>query len=142
MHRVEPAAGTPWVRVPYSVGHVVEPVSSQGLELRACPVLARPEAGQLVLAAGRLMDTAGWDWLRIEFRQMILWILADTNIRISIAGRVRSVSVQTAGYRSCERVVMFPRPTPSARSLPTDVSWIPMYSMRAAVCPLRYSVTP
>ncbi|MCY4520133.1 MAG: hypothetical protein OXC13_05065 [Caldilineaceae bacterium] len=101
--RVEPAAGAPWVRAPYSVGHVIDPVGRQGLELRACPVLARTEAGQLVPATSCLLDTAGRDWLRIEFRQMVLWTLADTS-------RVRNVSEQAVSYRSCESVVMFPPP--------------------------------
>ena len=113
---VEPAAGTPWIRVPMSVGHVVEPIGDRELQLRACPetdcpVLARPQDGHLVPVTGRLTDAAGRAWHRVEFRQMILWVPADAGrVRISVADRLRRRAVDAAGFRSCEPVVLVPPP--------------------------------
>ena len=113
---VEPAAGAPWARVPYSVGHVVEPIGDRELQLRACPepacpVLARPQAGQPVPVTGRLTDAAGRHWHRVEFRQMILWVPADAGrMRISMADWLRRRAVDAAGFRSCEPVVPIPPP--------------------------------
>ena len=113
---VAPAVGTTWHTVPYSVGHVIEPVGDRELQLQACPesacpVLARPETGQRVPVTGRQTDAVGRDWLRVEFRQMILWVSADTvRVRISVADRLRRRAVSAAGYRSCEPVVLIPPP--------------------------------
>ena len=131
---VDPVTGAPWHRVPHSAGHVLAPIERGqagklracvdaglgsdcrlrfGMELRACPeagcpVLARPEADQLVPVTGRLTDTAGREWLRVEFRQMILWVPASTaRLRIPPAVRLRR---HKDGWRSCEPAVMFPPP--------------------------------
>ena len=114
---VEPVPGTPWTTVPYSLGHVAESArDATVLQLRACPapacpVLGRPEAGQLVPVTGRLMDASGREWYRVEYRRQILWVPVDSvRIRISLSGRLRRHGAQAAGYRSCEPVVMFPPP--------------------------------
>ena len=113
---VDPVPGIPWTTVPHSLGHVAEPARGGTLELRvcpdtACPVLGRPEDGQLVPVTGRLTDASGREWHRVEYRQQILWTPVDSGrIRISPAGRLRRHGAQAAGYRSCEPVVMFPPP--------------------------------
>ena len=111
---VVPVPGTPWRTVPHSRGHVLEPVRGR-LELRACPaadcpVLERPEDGQLVPVTGRLSAESG-EWYRVEFRQQILWAeAASGRLAVSWAGRLRRGGAEAAGYRSCEPVVMFPPP--------------------------------
>ena len=113
---VEPTGGTPWHAVPYSAGHVVEPIGDRELQLRTCPepecpVLARPDPGHRVPATGRLTDGMEQAWYRVEYRQQILWVPADAvRVRISVADRLRRRVLSAAGYRSCEPVVLLPPP--------------------------------
>lgn len=112
--QVEPIPGDPWRSVPFSHGHVLDPAGDTPLELRACPdlacpILERPQEGQLVPVTGLLTDAAGRVWHRVEFSQTILWAPAG-RIDIPLAVHLRQYGTQAAGYRSCEPLVLFPPP--------------------------------
>lgn len=125
---MEPVPGDPWHSVPFSQGHVLEPVRGAPLKLRvypdmACPIQAHPEDGQLVPVTSKLKDDTGREWYLVEFRQQILWTPVDPgHIRISLAGRLRQHGTDAAGYRSCEPVVMLP-PLPHIWLTSRATSW-------------------
>ena len=59
---MEPVPGDPWHSVPFSRGHVLEPVRGAPLKLcvcpdMACPIQAHPENGQFVSVTGELKET-------------------------------------------------------------------------------------
>ena len=112
--RVEPIPGAPWHSVPFSLGHVLAPAGGTPLALHACPatdcpVLERPQTGQLVPVTGLLTDASGRSWHRVEFRQTLLWVPAG-RVRIPPALLLQRPDTRGAGYRSCEPLVLFPPP--------------------------------
>ena len=112
---VEPPWGEPWRTVPYSRGHVLAASGDGQPALHACPdtacpVLERPARDQAVPVTGQFTD-GGRLWYRVEFRQQVLWAEASSGrLTVAWAGRLRRGGAETAGYRSCEPVVMFPPP--------------------------------